>query len=235
MDIQQEAAYKKRIYYDGISIQNGRPINMDSLMVKVRAVEGDRICLAVICDGVGSLKSGTFASKAAVRYLDDWFGRLHDLQRIGPKMREAVLEINETITLQSKHRGIRSATTLSALLLAAGRYYVVHAGDSRIYSYGADGLCLMTRDDVAPNGKLNKWIGNCQHLSPFYSEGFTEKRVFLLCSDGLYKRMSQTYLIRQLEQVRRGKMRTIVENLTQYVVDHGESDNISVALIKSRE
>ena len=100
----------------------------------------------MICDGVGSLKNRVFASKAAVQGLGDWSYTLHDLQRIGPTILEKTLEINGVIALQSERRGICSATTLSALLLVAGRYYIVHAGDSRIYSCGADGTGQMRKN-----------------------------------------------------------------------------------------
>ena len=53
--------------YDGISLQNQRPVNMDSLLMKERAIDGRSVCMAVVCDGVGSMTDGAFAASSAVR------------------------------------------------------------------------------------------------------------------------------------------------------------------------
>lgn len=221
-------------YYDGISLRNRRPTNMDSLLVKERTIAGEWICLAVVCDGVGSLESGALAASQAVRQLGAWLNGLEDISRAGLNLRQAVLRINEQIIDQARNLGIRTATTLSALLLTGGRYYIVHAGDSRIYSWGEEGLRQLTRDDITQEGKLSECIGRSSRPSLFYSEGESEKRIFLLCSDGLYKRMEPDYLSRQLERADRGEFRKAMEHLVEYVVDRGEPDNISVAIVKSR-
>ena len=221
-------------YYDGISLRNRRPTNMDSLLVKERTIAGEWICLAVVCDGVGSLESGALAASQAVQQLGAWLNGLEDISRAGLNLRQAVLRINEQIRDQARNLGIRTATTLSALLLTGGRYYIVHAGDSRIYSWGEEGLRQLTRDDITQEGKLSECIGRSSRPSLFYSEGESEKRIFLLCSDGLYKRMEPDYLSRQLERADRGEFRKAMEHLVEYVVDRGEPDNISVAIVKSR-
>ena len=221
-------------YYDGISLRNRRPTNMDSLLVKERTIAGEWICLAVVCDGVGSLESGVLAASQAVQQLGAWLNGLEDISRAGLNLRQAVLRINEQIIDQARNLGIRTATTLSALLLTGGRYYIVHAGDSRIYSWGEEGLRQLTRDDITQEGKLSERIGRSSRPSLFYSEGESEKRIFLLCSDGLYKRMEPDYLSRQLERADRGEFRKAMEHLVEYVVDRGEPDNISVAIVKSR-
>ena len=221
-------------YYDGISLRNRRPTNMDSLLVKERTIAGEWICLAVVCDGVGSLESGALAASQAVQQLGAWLNGLEDISRAGLNLRQAVLRINEQIIDQARNLGIRTATTLSALLLTGGRYYIVHAGDSWIYSWGEEGLRQLTRDDITQEGKLSECIGRSSRPSLFYSEGESEKRIFLLCSDGLYKRMEPDYLSRQLERADRGEFRKAMEHLVEYVVDRGEPDNISVAIVKSR-
>ena len=60
-------------------------------------------------------------------------------------MRNAVLRINTEIADCAQQQGIRTATTLSALLLVEGQYYIVHAGDSRIYTCTEDGIRQLTR------------------------------------------------------------------------------------------
>ena len=225
---------KKRRDYDGLSLRNRRPTNMDSLLIKEREIDGRRTCLAVVCDGVGSLEQGALAASVAVQRLGEWFDRLEDLARMGLRLRDTVLKINGEILSEAQRQGVRTATTLSALLLEGERYYIVHAGDSRIYSFGRDGLRQLTRDDVTEEGKLVQCIGRTQQPALFYNEGEQEGQVFLLCSDGLYKRMDLEYLASRLGQWDRRELRKILEELTEFVVERGETDNISAAIVKSR-
>ena len=37
--------------YDGLSLQNGRGTNMDSLLLKERTIGGRSVCIGVVCDG----------------------------------------------------------------------------------------------------------------------------------------------------------------------------------------
>lgn len=54
-------------FYDGISLQNGRSVNMDSLLLDSWQVGDEELCLAAVCDGVGSLTDGAFAASSAAR------------------------------------------------------------------------------------------------------------------------------------------------------------------------
>ena len=70
-------------YYDGMSIQNRRSSNMDSLLLKERNINDKSAYLAVVCDGVGSLKDGGFAAAMAVEKLEEWFDTVEDTGRLG--------------------------------------------------------------------------------------------------------------------------------------------------------
>ena len=203
---------------------------MDSLMVQEKALPERKICLAVICDGVGSLNDGAFASSETVRLLREWFGSVTEVARVGIRMRDKVMEINRQISFQAKQMNLRTGTTMSALLLDSEKYYVVHTGDSRIYSVGTGGLERLTFDQVS-DGKLTSCIGRGNSASLFYNEGFCAHRRFLLCSDGLYKRINESVLERELKSVDRRSCKKTVHRLTQYAVERGETDNISLAIV----
>ena len=57
--------------YDGICLQNGREANMDSLLLTEKRISGVPSLLAVVCDGVGSMADGAFASVETVRMLNE--------------------------------------------------------------------------------------------------------------------------------------------------------------------
>lgn len=203
---------------------------MDSLLLKERVVCGNTICIAVVCDGVGSLADGAFASSGAVRMLREWFGKIGSLGRLGLQMRDAILEINACIVREAREQGLHTGTTLSALLLTEERYYVVHTGDSRIYLYRNGALELLT-DDQSLGGRLTACLGRSERTNLFYNEGSIWNGRFLLCSDGLYKRMESTLLQAELESIGPKSLRPSIERMIGHVTGQGESDNISLAVV----
>jgi serine/threonine protein phosphatase PrpC len=193
--------------------------------------------LAVVCDGVGSLSDGAFASGTAVRMLGDWFsGGELSAEGAGLLMRDAVLDINSRIIAEAEQNNFNTASTLSALLFLENKYYTVHTGDSRIYCYEIESrsLTLLTGDDVSQSGRLASYIGRAD-LSPQYSEGSASGRIFLVCSDGLYKRMDPDYMAEKMKSWGRRPSKKPLKVLPGYVKALGEHDNISFALIKIKE
>lgn len=76
--------------YDGISLTNGRAVNMDSLLLKSRTVAGTEVCLAAVCDGVGSLADGALSAQWAVQMLYNWLENLEDAEELGARLRDYV-------------------------------------------------------------------------------------------------------------------------------------------------
>lgn len=105
---------------------------MDGVLLKRRHIGSEMVYIAVICDGVGSMADGEFASAEAIRLTGEWLDGLSDTRRIELKMLALIKEINEAVFASGK-KGLKTASTYSALLLCGSRYYIVHAGDSRVY------------------------------------------------------------------------------------------------------
>lgn len=218
--------------FDGISLQNKRYINMDSLLLTRRYINGKDVLLAVVCDGIGGFADGAYASGLAVKMLNTWFNELIYTERIGINMRETVLNINTHIVLDAKHKNINTGSTLSALLIMDDIYYIVHIGDSRIYSYEDGTLSLITNDNVSATGKLTACIGQIENIVLQYYEGIVANKIFLLCTDGLYKRMDVDLVINKIEKVDKRTLKGTIKILTEHVIENGEQDNISVVLVK---
>jgi serine/threonine protein phosphatase PrpC len=218
--------------FNGISLQNGRQSNMDSLLLKQGLINKTNAMLAVVCDGVGSLADGDFASGTAVRMLSNWFSNATTTEHIGLRMRDSILGINAHVVSEAKQRGIETASTLSALLLIEQSYYIAHVGDSRIYCYKDGALTILTSDDVSDTGKLTACIGRTEDIFLQYSEGPAAGKTFIVCSDGLYQRMDTDFIITKLKTWNKKSLKEIIEVLPQYVIERGEKDNISLALVK---
>jgi len=218
--------------FTGVSLKNKRQSNMDSLILKRGLIGEKDALLAVVCDGVGSLLDGAYASGTSVRMLNEWFDSVTTIERVGLRMRDAVLEINAHIISEGKQKNIDTASTLSALLIIENDYYIVHIGDSRVYIYEDGSLTVLTSDDVSDSGKLSAYIGQNENIFPQYYEGTAVGKIFLVCSDGLYKRMDIGFMAAKLKNWNKRSLQKPVDSLTQYVIERGEQDNISIALVR---
>jgi serine/threonine protein phosphatase PrpC len=218
--------------YDGLSLQNGRNVNMDSLLLTEREIAGQGTLLAVVCDGVGSMEDGAFAAALAVKSMSEWFSGLTDINRIGFRMRDEAFRINAAIVKKAREAELKTAATFTAVLFAENRYYTVHIGDTRAYSYDRDGAVIqLTVDDVSESGKLTGCVGLFDNPVFLCTEGEIGDKVFLICSDGLYKKLDVASTLVDAELRRRKDIKKVIRGLAEQAIERGERDNISIALV----
>lgn len=220
----------RKFYYDGLCIQNRRKSNMDSLLLKERKISGTDVCLAAVCDGVGSLEKGAVASSLAIQMLIEWLNHLQTVEQIGFRLLDVVQRINQRVVQEADENNIQTASTFSALLISKGRYYIAHVGDSRIYSCSGGDLFQLTEDQVI-NGKLAVYLGRPDQIPVIYREGECRGRKFLLCSDGLYKKLDRDCLAKYCAKADKKNIGQILDSLVQTAVNNGEMDNISAGLV----
>lgn len=217
--------------YDGISLTNGRAVNMDSLLLKSRTVAGTEVCLAAVCDGVGSLADGALSAQWAVQMLYNWLENLEDAEELGARLRDYVQTMNLAIRTKAKKQQAETACTLSCLLLWRQWYCLAHVGDSRIYLWEQGALRQLTQDQ-ARRGRLTQAMGHREHVTVFFQQGEQRgEQRFLLCSDGLYKRMEPETLGACMARLNRRSLQKALRQLTEHVISQGERDNISAALL----
>ncbi len=217
--------------YDGISLTNGRAVNMDSLLLKSRTVAGTEVCLAAVCDGVGSLADGALSAQWAVQMLYNWLENLEDAEELGVRLRDYVQTMNLAIRTKAQKQQAETACTLSCLLLWRQWYCLAHVGDSRIYLWEQGALRQLTQDQ-ARRGRLTQAMGHREHVTVFFQQGEQRgEQRFLLCSDGLYKRMEPETLGACMARLNRRSLQKALRQLTEHVISQGERDNISAALL----
>ena len=217
--------------YDGISLTNGRAVNMDSLLLKSRTVAGTEVCLAAVCDGGGSLADGALAAQWAVQMLYNWLENLEDAEELGARLRDYVQTMNLAIRTKAQKQQAETACTLSCLLLWRQWYCLAHVGDSRIYLWEQGALRQLTQDQ-ARRGRLTQAMGHREHVTVFFQQGEQRgEQRFLLCSDGLYKRMEPETLGACMARLNRRSLQKALRQLTEHVISQGERDNISAALL----
>jgi len=168
-------------------------------------------------------------------------------------LRDAVSRANHLVFSQaandSKLHGM--GTTLVALLVHPRRAWVAHVGDSRCYRYRGGALAQLTRDhslvdEQVKLGQLTREeaersplrnvitraVGSQRSVSTEIGEVEAEPGdLFLLCSDGLTRELSDARIEAILRQA--GDLDTICQRLVESANDSGGRDNITCVVVRA--
>ena len=238
--------------------------NQDAMLLTHALCGQEEAVLAVLCDGVGGLERGEWASAIVVRAFRDWFrewaARLCAAPDPGPLVLEEwsrrVGQLHQAMKQVSEEGGYRLGTTLEALLLLRGRYYICHVGDCRTYRV-TDVLDQLTCDHTVVQqeidaGRLTReeprrdsrqsllWqcVGAGRAVQPDLLTGEVEPgQAFLLCCDGFRRRVSERDMRRLglTAAVREKKMHKTLRRVIDTCRRRGERDNITGILICEKE
>lgn len=231
-----------------------RSENQDSCFV----VHGEDVFL--LADGVGGGmggKAGSTASSTAVSYIAENIKKHrppkgHDSRKIEAYLNELVEQANSAIRKISleepKYSGM--ATTLVACMIRDDKAYFISAGDSRGYVLSGGRLVQITEDhsyvfalykqgvltkEEALNHKdsnqINKALGaDVKVGADFYEATLTKNDIIILCSDGLYKEVSEDDIADICKDEE--DMSQLAKSLIERANKNGGGDNVSVICIK---
>lgn len=236
--------------------------NQDSLLVQVASCSLGRIMFSVVCDGMGGLAKGELASATLIREFSFWFQ--NDLpkileagltkERLARSWQDIVENANKNIAAYGQRQGIQLGTTVVALLIVGGQYYLMNIGDSRAYLLRSK-VTQLTKDQtyvqreidqgrmtpaeakVHPNRNvLLQCVGASEYIEPdFYTGEVFLDDVFLLCSDGFRHVLTEEEMFNNLHGMILQTEQDIAEkckHLTELVKYRKETDNISVIVTK---
>lgn len=190
-----------------------REINQDAIYVSAGKNRG----IFVVADGMGGHFGGEIASSAIVNGIKNWW-ESNDfrtaeteadivVEQCGKLLRNINAEVFSCFCKKNRTGG----STVVVLILWDNRYAVLSAGDSRAYRVREKILEQLTKDDVWENlpevkykmsdetvvrdsrfGSLTQALGSRERLGINRQDGMlSEKDIFLLCSDGVYKYCAQ--------------------------------------------
>jgi protein phosphatase len=226
------------------SIPGKRPYQEDSVFADVLA---DGRTLVAVADGMGGHAAGEVASALALRTLRDSLAEGKDLAA-------AFTAANDRVHGMAAEPGKQGmGTTMVAVLISGSEFRVANVGDSRAYHVSAKGIRQLTEDhsfvaEAMRRGQsraeamatpwrdaLTRSIGTepeveVDTFGPFLLDGDS---AFLICSDGLYKTLSDDDL-RELFMQSRGPTGA-AQALVTAAFDGGSDDNISVAIAEYGE
>lgn len=111
---------------------------------KKHTKSAERCCIFLVADGMGGLSYGSQISAYCTNQFAAWWhedfsqmiqaGRDSDTD-IKELLEQEIWDINTQIYQFKEREGCRCGSTLSALLLYNGKYYIENLGDSRIYRF----------------------------------------------------------------------------------------------------
>ena len=227
--------------YIGVS----RKENQDYCFTETHETATSSVCLTVVCDGMGGMDQGSFASQLVCDAYADWF---HDTftnnkrsvafsKDATQKLLISLLEINNAeLVSYGKKNNIRSGTTASVLFIYNDWYCALNVGDSRIYCL-SDVTRMITEDDSVAADKLRRGeinhieyenskekhkLTQCIGVNDFlnvhcYTGKCASGNVFFLCTDGMYHFLRHSELNDFLEMLRREKGNMISSNLERLI------------------
>ena len=228
-----------------------RRINQDSVL----ALTEDAAALFCIADGMGGYSEGEKASSAMTeavkKYWDDnkelFLGKYMAIVSDG--LEKVISDVNKELFEYGRKNDV-CGTTVSILCLLGSNFFVLSVGDSRIYLRKKKDFSQITIDEIWSNmwirdmitgktipdpkyGQLLNAVGTDGKITVMKSCGtLTEKMMFLLCSDGLYKYCTEKEIKKALKYKKKPITDKRIEELKKAVAINGEKDNLSIVIIK---
>ena len=167
------------------------------------------------------------------------------LSRVEGQWKKLVQEMNDRIKDYGVSKGMRLGTTVVAIIIIGDKYLTMNVGDSRAYkftkrqmeqishdhSYVQQQLELgrMSAQEANASDKksmLLQCIGASETVIPEFFSGTIEKNQhFLLCSDGLWRKLEAKEIMDIAPQ------RNGINKLAELVIRRGETDNISGLIV----
>lgn len=218
-------------------------INQDNYCILEKTKNNRKMVLAVLCDGLGGLARGELASKTVILSFQKWFHEQAGLfmedwneQNIQNSWDELLEQCNRKIYQFGFANNLSIGTTVSAVILFAGRFLIMHIGDCRIYELG-DSCKQLTRDQVLSKERcsvLLQCVGAGRLLKPQVVCGNCG-RAYFICSDGFYHLVSGEEICRSLANGTLSGSRhcqRMLEQMGWNAMQRGENDNLSAIYIR---
>lgn len=235
-----------------------RSYQQDALFVK--QYDGD-VTLAVVCDGMGGLNGGEVASNTAVKTLVEDFDQVGDFSNVPQFLEKEAVKLDGCVAdLEDEYgNSLGGGCTIVCVVTKGNQMYFLSVGDSRIYVV-RDGniqainrdhnfrlqLDTMLREGQITEEEYRQQEDQAEALISFLGIGnvslidhnteplmLCENDLIILCSDGLYKRLSNEAILDIVDD-NQNSMQSVAERLNQVVMQltQRNQDNTSIILLK---
>ncbi len=235
-----------------------KKVNQDALLIKTAEYEGMEIAFMCVCDGMGGLSMGEYASRQLIYKFANWFDEQFESILEGEDWQHDIMNqwvdllenVNIELQKYGDEKGIKLGTTCTAMLIIDRKYYIIHIGDSRVYEIKNDIIQItqdhtlvarevamgrLTEEEARTDSRrsvLLQCIGATKDITPHFLTGEAgSPATYILCSDGFRHTISSQEIY---EGFSPDKMRTeeAMEKVCKEFVElnklRHERDNITV-------
>ena len=212
-----------------------RNINQDAF------IERAEVGVWAVADGLGGHSNGEIASRMVCDALADFVPE-GGLDQTIDEARERVRLVNEHLDRLAARSGtgVRTGSTVVALLARGSRCAILWAGDSRVYRLRGGRLNQLTRDHnlaelegaTGPDAyAITRAVGGEATLTlDLHRDCVKAGDRFLLCSDGLTRAVPEGQIRAWLEH---DDIREAVDGLIKTTLDAGAPDNVTVLIVEA--
>ncbi len=232
-----------------------KEVNQDCALVKVADSKMGKICLAVVCDGMGGLEKGELASSVVIRAFNNWFEtrlpKLSDFTLIKKEWMKLIQEENKKIRDYGRRNQLKLGTTITAILFVGKSWYAVNVGDSRIYELKWK-FRQLTKDQTFVQREMDlghltfeealrhpkrsvllQCIGSESVEPDFFTGRVKYGGIYLLCSDGFRHMITQKEVYHCLRNVKtEEELEERLSELIELNKKRKETDNITAIGVK---
>ena len=233
-----------------------RKVNQDSACIHIQDSIIGNVGFAVVCDGMGGLSHGEFASQSMIEKIEKWYDSEFkellvqgvEVNQLREQLDKLLVEHNKYLIEYGNDMGASMGTTVSLLLMLPGRYFGIHVGDSRIYKIGKRTMEQITNDHsrvmqevrmgiITPTeaerdtrkNQLLQCIGARGSIqTEFFSGNIDLAETFLLCSDGFVHKLQEKEMWRKLRPNKAKKDEIIQKNLLELVEENKKMNLTSI-------
>jgi len=207
----------------------------------------DEPIIALICDGIGGEEGGEIASQLVVKAIESQNKRYLRPMEIYDCIDSAngVLMVCQKLFSNLKNM----ATTIGGLTIVNDCCTIFNLGDTRVYRYENGELSRITKDHTLAQLRVDKYeIPDIEHAStsdiatvtkylggrftaehPYIkTENPGENTIYLICSDGVYKTVSE----KKIKEILNGN--NTIENKGRAILSFAQdsSDDFSVIILQ---
>ncbi len=232
--------------------------NQDSLYYATAEIAGKCLVCAAVCDGMGGLERGSYASAVLAGAVDRWFTETFSENGVNWRNLKTSLgllagETSRKLTEKGDELHCRMGTTC-VLLLAAGRHFqIMNIGDSRAYRIrngrirqlthdqslsaaikGQKKASGISREEKPESSVLLQCVGASCVPDPEFAAGrIRDGDLFLLCSDGFWRMQEDGDLLLGLAGAagEEDKMQRALRHLAAGAYRKGETDNMTALTV----
>jgi protein phosphatase len=235
-------------YTQAYSLQGLRPYQEDSYLIKAQQDS----CLVLVADGLGGHSHGDYASNLCTQVFQGRYEHLGTIADPVSFLQGTAEVVNEIILRKGEEDPDYKycGTTITGFFVKEGQYFLINAGDSRLYGYdGQQTLTRLTKDhsfvqelldlgqiteeeafDHPRRNMVTASLGIPKEYFKVEVSGphpLAPDTVLLAFSDGVHDALTDGDLLAVLQEQTSGLAQAIAEA----ALDAGGSDNITACLL----